>query len=174
MNNKAIQRGKVQQTDTFQSPSHHWDLVPTGGIFYSPTGGRIDQSVTLSQTAKTTFGFLRLTIESTLNNTDQLSLRLITNKEVVELVKTKEAVQLLVDHQPIEEVEHLGSSFTLQWVINDERVGCFLIGKRIHTLANRLPIASFYRQPYVFEVQTTIEHQSSITLKELVYEYVNE
>ena len=80
----------------------------------------------------------------------------------------------MVNQQLIKEVEYTASSVTLQLVINDERVGCFVIGNRIHTLANRLPIASFYNQPFVFDVTSTIEHQSKIILKELVYEYVNE
>jgi len=174
LNNEVIDRGKVKQIETFHSPGDHWDISPKDGVFYTPEGGVLDQSLTLSQTAKTTFGFLRLMVDATLNNTDQLSLRLITQSEVIELVKTKEAVRLFVNQQLIEEVEYSDSLFTLQLVMNDERVGCFVIGKRIHTLANRLSIASFYNQPFVFEVAATIEHQSKIVLKELVYEYVNE
>ena len=174
LNKEVINRGKVKQTVTFQSPSNHWRLSANDGIFYTPEGGVLEQSLTLTQTAQTTFGFLRLMFDATLNITDQLSLRLITQNELIELVKTKDKVQLLVNQQLIEEVEYVDSSLTLQMVINDERVGCFVIGKRIHTLANRLHIASFYTQPFVFEVVATIDNQSKIILKELVYEYVNE
>jgi hypothetical protein len=174
LNNEVINRGKVKQTQTFQSPITHWNSSSDDGIFYTPEGGVIEQSIILSQTAQTTFGFLRLMFDSLLNESDQLSLRLITQKEVLELVRTKDKVQLLVNQQLIEEVEYGDSSLTVQMVINDERVGCFVIGKRIHTLANRLPITSFYNQPFVFEVVVRIDHQSNIVLKELVYEYVNE
>jgi len=149
LNNEVTNRGKVKQTQTFQSP-------------------------TLSQTAQTTFGFLRLMVDATLNGEDSLSLRLITQSEILELVKTKDAVQLFVNQVLIKEVKYSATSVTLQWVINDERVGCFVIGKRIHTLANRLSIASFYNQPFVFEVTATINQESTMVLKELVYEYVNE
>jgi hypothetical protein len=174
LNNEVINRGKVKQTETFQSPSDHWKISSNDGIFYTPEGGVLEQSLTLTQSAKTTFGFLRLMFDATLNITDQLSLQLISQNEVIELIKTKDKVQLLVNQQLIKEVEYTASSVTLQLVINDERVGCFVIGNRIHTLANRLPIASFYNQPFVFDVTSTIEHQSKIILKELVYEYVNE
>ena len=174
MNNEVINRGKVKQTDNFQSPSNHWKISSNGGVFYTPEGGVLERSLTLTQTAKTTFGFIRLMFDAVLNESDQLALRLITQNEVIELVRTKDAVQLLLNQELIEEVEYLSSSLTLQLVINDERVGCFVIGKRIHTLANRLPIASFYNQAFVFELVATIAHQSNIILKELVYEYVNE
>jgi len=174
LNNEVINRGKVKQTDTFQLPSNHWKLSSNDGIFYTPEGGVLQRSLTIAKPAQTTFGFLRLMFDAELNESDQLALRLITQSEVIELVRTKDKVQLLVNQQLIEEVEYVDSSLTLQLVINDERVGCFVIGKRIHTLSNRLPIASFYNQPYVFEVVTTIDNQSKIILKELVYEYVNE
>jgi len=174
LNNELVNRGKVQQINTFQSPSNHWTISSNEGIFYTPDGGVLEQSISLTQTAKTTFGFLRLMFDASLKESDQLSLRLITQNEVVELVKTNGAVKLIVNQQLIKEVEYTASSVTLQLVINDERVGCFVIGNRIHTLANRLPIASFYNQPFVFDVTSTIEHQSKIILKELVYEYVNE
>jgi hypothetical protein len=58
--------------------------------------------------------------------------------------------------------------------LNDERVGCLVIGKRIYPLMSRQPIASFEEQAYEFIVATTIASASTVVLEELLYESVNE
>jgi hypothetical protein len=174
LSSEFIDRGKVIQIETFDAPSSFWTCTPTDAVSITDQGALVSRSVILQQTAKTTFGFIRLLIDATLVDSDTTSLVLVTSEESIELRKTKDTVGLYINGNVLEEVDYDSSQVTLQFVLNDERVGCFAIGHRIHTLASRYKVASFDQQPYQFELKTRINHSSHVILKEVVYESVSE
>ena len=174
MSKEFIDRGKVIQIETFDEQSSFWTSTPSDAVSLTDQGAFIAHSVVLRQTAKTTFGFLRVTVDATLKTSDRMAVSLTTPEETVELRKSKDAIGLYINGDLLEEVDYAESQVTLQLVLNDERVGCFAIGQRIHPLASRYKIASFHHQPYIFEITTVFDDESNVMIKEIVYESVSE
>ena len=162
------------QIETFATSSDVWQLTPLEEGDFSHQGLTIRSSVTLKQTAISTFGFLRLTLLVELLGEDEVTLSLKTSKETVTIGRTAASVyaalngEVLVTH-PLSDVH-----CSMQVVLNDERVGCLVIGKRIYPLMSRQQIASFDEQAYEFVLATSISSGSTVVIEELLYESVNE
>lgn len=166
-------RGKIRRTDHFLEliPSY-WE-VEGEKYHHSRKGLVINGDIRLSQTAMTTFGFFRFRIRLNLNKTDTVQFQLITQDEVASLTMNKdETMYLLQDtlHKTVQTQQEV----TVQWILNDERFSLQLIGTGITTLASRQPCASFYDQPFVVRISTQFQHESTLTLLESDYEFVNE
>jgi hypothetical protein len=171
---QTSERGKVLQIETFQTTSDVWQLTPLDEGDFSRQGLTLRSSVTLSQTAISTFGFLRLKLVVDLLGEDAVTLTLKTINEEVTIGRTAFNIYVAIGKEIVLTQPFQEAHCTLQLVLNDERVGCLVIGKRIHPLLSRQPIASFEEQAYEFIVATTIASTSTVVIEELLYESVNE
>ena len=162
------------QIETFATSSDVWQLTPLEEGDFSRQGLTIRSSVTLQQTAISTFGFLRLTLLVDLLGEDEVTLSLKTSKETVTIGRTASTIYVAINHNVVLTQPFHEAHSTLQLVLNDERVGCLVIGKRIHPLMSRQQIASFQDQPYEFIIATSIALNSTVVIEELMYESVNE
>jgi hypothetical protein len=168
------ERGKELQTETFQTASPYWQITPSTEGDYSHLGLTLRSSARLAQTAKTTFGFVRLTLNAQLVGDDEVALHLRTSNEEVIIGKTASTIYVSINNRNVVEQPYTSTKLTMQLVLNDERVGCMVIGSRVIPLLSRQEISSFQTKPYEFIVSTTIHSSSIVVLKELLYESVNE
>lgn len=169
----SLPRGKVRRTDHFlETIPPHWDV--TGDSFrHSLKGLEIDGDVSLSQTAITTFGFFRFRVHLNLHGSDRVRFALSTAKETFHFVVGRSEsmfeINKTTQHSIPTELD-----FTLQWILNDERISLQRIGQGITTIASRQACASFFDQQFVVSIATSFEHESTMTLLESDYEFVNE
>lgn len=170
---QTIDRGKIKIIDHFmENVPSHWRLSGDA-VIPSSNGLKMNANSRLRQQAITTFGFFRFRIELDLREHDEFSIRLHTSDEVIEL-RFDSLNKAYYQHEGVQPIViDVPKSFTVQWILNDERYSLQLIGKGITTLASRMPICSFYTLPYEIELQTTIS-KGSVTILESYYESVNE
>jgi len=171
---QTSERGKVLQIETFQTTSDVWELTPLTAGDVSRQGLTLRESATLQQTAISTFGFLRMKVLVELGGSDAVTLSVKTSKETITIGRTAKSIYLLVDGERRQDIAFEEPYCTMQLVLNDERVGGLVIGKRIHPLLSRHPVASFENQAYEFVVETSISSRSTVVIEELLYESVNE
>jgi hypothetical protein len=174
LTNLTSERGKDLQTETFQAVSPYWQITPSMEGDYSHVGLTLRKSARLVQTAKTTFGFVRLSMSAELVGDDEVALHLKTNNEEIVIGKTASTIYVSMNHRTLVEHPNTSTNLSMQLVLNDERVGCMVIGSRVIPLLSRQQIASFQTKPYEFIVSTTILSSSTVVLKELRYESVHE
>ena len=168
-----VPRGKTRVTDHFlEMVPSHWEV--TGDSFrHSLKGLEINGDVTLSQTAITTFGFFRFRVQLNLHESDDVRFFLTTAKETFSFVvgSSESVYQINEESQKLIPTQ---LEFTLQWILNDERISLQRIGQGITTIASRQACASFYDKPYVVTISTSFDHGSTMTFLESDYEFVNE
>ena len=167
------ERGKIRIVDHFmEDVPLHWNLRGEG---VTPTmkGLLIESSISMHQTARTTFGFFRFRLELRLQDHDQFLMRFHTANEVVKLVFDSSNKAHYTHPHGSEKRVDVPNTVTVQWILNDERYSLQLIGEGITTLASRTTIASFTMKPYVMELSSTIT-SGSVTILESYYESVNE
>lgn len=162
------------QIETFATSSDVWQLTPLNEGDFSHQGLTLRSSATLEQTAISTFGFLRVKLLVDLLGEDIVTLTLKTNTEEVTVGRTASTMYASVNNEVLVTVPFTEAHCTLQLVLNDERVGCLVIGKRIVPMLSRQAIASFDDQPYEFILSTLIASKSTVVIEELLYESVNE
>lgn len=162
------------QIETFDTASDVWQITPLMEGDFSRQGLTLRSSVTLTQTAISTFGFLRLKLVVDLLGEDAVTLTLKTSNEEVTIGRTMSSIYVAIDNNMVLTQPFQEAHCTLQLVLNDERVGCLVIGKRIHPLLSRQQIASFDKQAYEFIVASSIASKSTVVIEELLYESVNE
>jgi hypothetical protein len=168
-----IPRGKTRIVDHFLEliPSH-WDV--TGNSFrHTLKGLQVFGDVSLTQTALTTFGFFRFRVQVELQGSDVVRFFLLTAHEEFSFVVTKDESSFQINDE-VKKTISTQADFTLQWILNDERISLQQIGNGISTLASRQACASFYQQPFVVGISTSFQEGSAMTLLESDYEFVNE
>lgn len=166
-------RGKTRVTDHFlETIPSHWDV--TGDSFrHSLKGLEVFGDVSLSQTALTTFGFFRFRVELHLQGSDRVRFLLTTATKTFSFVVTSNESVYQINEEPQKSMP-TQLDFSLQWILNDERISLQRIGQGITTIASRQACASFYDQPFIVTIATSFNHGSTMTFLESDYEYVNE
>jgi hypothetical protein len=167
------ERGKIRIIDHFmQEVPSHWNLQ---GVGVTPTikGLLIESSISMRQTARTTFGFFRVRLELHLQDNDKFAMRFHTANEVIELIFDASNKAHYKHPGRAEKSIDVPSTLTVQWILNDERYSLQVIGQGITTLASRTQIASFSDEAYVMELSSSIT-TGSVTILESYYESVNE
>jgi hypothetical protein len=168
-----LPRGKTRVTDHFMEtiPSH-WNVI--GDSFrHTRKGLEVVGDVTLSQTALTTFGFFRFRVQLALHETDVVQFVLQTAIETFRFVVGKNESVYQINETTQQSIP-TELEFTLQWILNDERISLQRIGNGIRTLASRQTCASFNQEAFVITIATSFEHGSTMTFLESDYEFVNE
>ena len=168
-----VPRGKTRVTDHFLEmiPSH-WEV--TGDSFrHSLKGLEINGDISLSQTALTTFGFFRFRVHLNLHESDRVQFALTTAKETFSFVIVRSDSFYQINEETKKSIP-TQLEFTLQWILNDERISLQRIGQGITTIASRQACASFYDKSFVVTISTSFEHGSTMTFLESDYEFVNE
>ena len=169
-----LERGKRIQTEAFLSPSDAWYIEPQDAVSFTTQGLDVHHTVALTQTATSTFGFLRVHLKASLKGKDTVDLRVLTASETLSVQLTKDTVALYRNAERLNEFANQQTDITIQILFNDERIGAMVVGPRVQTLAQRLPVASFRAQAYEMRLATTFHHGSRVLIKEIVYETVEE
>lgn len=162
------------QIETFATSSDVWQLTPSSAGDFSRQGLTLRASATLEQTAVSTFGFLRVKLLVELLGDDEVTLTLQTSNEKVTIGRNASSIYASFNGEVVVTQPFAEAHCTLQLVLNDQRVGCLVIGQRIVPLLSRQAIASFNEQPYEFIVSSSITNNSIVVIEEVMYESVNE